>query len=79
MKAVQMTAVRRPLELPECAANEPGTREVRVRVRAAGICHSDAHYCAGLSPVGEALLNVWDLHDAAPRLRVVRIFHDSDV
>jgi propanol-preferring alcohol dehydrogenase len=47
-----MTAVRRPLELRECATREPAAGEVRVRVRAAGICHSDAHYRAGLSPMG---------------------------
>jgi propanol-preferring alcohol dehydrogenase len=52
MKAVQMTGVRRPLEARDCAAREPDAGEVRVHVRAAGICHSDAHYRAGLSPVG---------------------------
>ena len=52
MKAVQMTGVRRPLELRECVAREPAAHEVRVRVRAAGICHSDAHYRAGLSAMG---------------------------
>jgi len=29
-----------------------GDREVLVRVKAAGICHSDAHYRAGVSPAG---------------------------
>jgi 2-desacetyl-2-hydroxyethyl bacteriochlorophyllide A dehydrogenase len=52
MRAIQMTGVRRPLELRECAPREPGAGEVRVRVRAAGICHSDAHYRAGLSSMG---------------------------
>jgi propanol-preferring alcohol dehydrogenase len=47
-----MTALRRPLELRECAVREPAAGEVRVHVRAAGICHSDAHYRAGLSPMG---------------------------
>ena len=52
MRAVQMTGVRRPLELRERELREPGAGEVRVRVRAAGICHSDAHYRAGLSHMG---------------------------
>lgn len=52
MKAVQLTGVRRPLELRDCVAREPAAGEVRVQVRAAGICHSDAHYRAGLSPMG---------------------------
>lgn len=47
-----MTGVRRPLELRECEPRAPGAGEVRVRVRAAGICRSDAHYRAGLSPMG---------------------------
>ncbi len=32
---------------------EPGPGDVRVRIRAAGICHSDAHYRAGTSPVAD--------------------------
>lgn len=52
MKAVRMTAVRRPLELRDCTPRAPDAGEVRVRVHAAGICHSDAHYRAGLSPMG---------------------------
>jgi len=52
MKAVRMTAVGRPLELQDVAPREPGPGEVLVRVRAAGICHSDAHYRSGLSPMG---------------------------
>src|SRR5215510_2985947 len=52
MKAVRMTAAGRPLELHDVAPREPGPGEVLVRVRAAGICHSDAHYRRGLSPMG---------------------------
>ena len=47
MKAVQMTGVRHPLELRECPVRDPAAGEVLVRVRATGICHSDAHYRAG--------------------------------
>jgi D-arabinose 1-dehydrogenase-like Zn-dependent alcohol dehydrogenase len=52
MKAVRMTSVGRPLELQELAPPKPGPDEVRVAVRAAGICHSDAHYRGGVSPMG---------------------------
>jgi D-arabinose 1-dehydrogenase-like Zn-dependent alcohol dehydrogenase len=31
---------------------QPGEREILVRIRAAGICHSDVHYRAGRSSVG---------------------------
>ena len=52
MRAVRLRAVGRPLGLQETIPRDPGRHEVRVTIRAAGICHSDAHYRAGLSPMG---------------------------
>src|SRR5436190_7564964 len=51
MKAVQLIKPGRPLELREIPIPEPGSHDVLVRVKAAGICHSDAHYRAGKSRV----------------------------
>jgi propanol-preferring alcohol dehydrogenase len=51
MKAVRMLAVGQALQTQEIPAPVPAENEVLVRVRAAGICHSDAHYRAGLSAV----------------------------
>jgi propanol-preferring alcohol dehydrogenase len=51
MKAVRMTQVGQPLELHEIPVPEIGENDILVRVRAAGICHSDVHYRAGKSPV----------------------------
>ena len=51
MKAIRMVAPGRPRELQEIPVPPIGERDVLVRVRAAGICHSDAHYRAGRSPV----------------------------
>ncbi len=51
MKAVRMVRVGAPLEMTEIPEPRVGPGDVRVRVRAAGICHSDAHYRAGTSPV----------------------------
>jgi propanol-preferring alcohol dehydrogenase len=51
MKAVRLIEPGRPLELQEIDVPQIGTRDVLVRVKAAGICHSDAHYRAGVSPV----------------------------
>jgi len=51
MKAVRLVTVGAPLELREIPVPSIGDRDVLVRVRAAGICHSDAHYRAGTSPV----------------------------
>jgi len=52
VKAVRMVETCKPLELQEIPIPEIGGREVLVRVRAAGICHSDAHYRAGRSAMG---------------------------
>lgn len=51
MKAVQMIEPGKPLELREVPMPVVGAMDVLVQVRAAGICHSDAHYRSGLSPV----------------------------
>lgn len=52
MRAVRLVEIGKPLELQEIPVPEIGMGEVLVRVRAAGICHSDVHYRSGASPVG---------------------------
>jgi D-arabinose 1-dehydrogenase-like Zn-dependent alcohol dehydrogenase len=44
--------IGKPLELQEIPIPGIGDRDILVRVRAAGICHSDAHYRAGRSTMG---------------------------
>lgn len=51
MKAVRFVGVGRPLEMQEIPVPEITDDEILVKVKAAGICHSDAHYRAGISPV----------------------------
>jgi 2-desacetyl-2-hydroxyethyl bacteriochlorophyllide A dehydrogenase len=51
MKAIRFVGVNQPLELHEIPVPEIGERDILVKVKAAGICHSDAHYRAGISPV----------------------------
>lgn len=51
MKAVRLVAVGRPLEMFDVPIPRFGERDVLVRVKAAGICHSDVHYRSGTSPV----------------------------
>jgi propanol-preferring alcohol dehydrogenase len=46
-----MIGAGQPLELHEIPVPTVGARDILVRVRAAGICHSDVHYRAGRSPV----------------------------
>ena len=52
MKAVRMTETGTPLELQEIPVPNIGDKDILVRVCAAGICHSDAHYRAGRSTMG---------------------------
>lgn len=51
MKAVRFIGVSQPLQMQEIPIPEIGARDVLVKVKAAGVCHSDAHYRAGISPV----------------------------
>jgi 2-desacetyl-2-hydroxyethyl bacteriochlorophyllide A dehydrogenase len=52
MKAVRLVEIGRALQLQDIPIPAVGAKDVLVRVRAAGICHSDVHYRAGTSPVG---------------------------
>ncbi|HEY4389271.1 MAG TPA: zinc-binding dehydrogenase [Ktedonobacteraceae bacterium] len=52
MKAVRLVEVHHPLQLQEIPIPTIGDSDVLVRVRAAGICHTDVHYREGTSPVG---------------------------
>jgi propanol-preferring alcohol dehydrogenase len=52
MEAIRMIEPGKPLELQEIPIPSAGEEDVLVRVRAAGICHSDAHYRAGRSNMG---------------------------
>jgi propanol-preferring alcohol dehydrogenase len=51
MKAVRLVTTGHPLEMQDIPIPEVGEYDLLVKVKAAGICHSDAHYRAGISPV----------------------------
>ena len=51
MKAVRLIRPGQPLEMQEIPIPTIGPGDVLVKVKAAGICHSDAHYRAGTSLV----------------------------
>ena len=51
MKAVRFVGVKQALEMQDIPIPEIGERDILVKVKAAGICHSDAHYRAGISAV----------------------------
>ena len=51
MRAVRLVRVGKPLEDAEIPVPDIGASDVLIRVAAAGICHSDAHYRAGVSKI----------------------------
>jgi len=52
MRAIRLFKIGEPLQQQDIPAPNVMEKEVLVRIRAAGICHSDVHYRAGTSPVG---------------------------
>ena len=50
MRAVQISHANGPLELVERDIPEPGPEQVRIKVEACGICHSDAFTKEGIFP-----------------------------
>lgn len=58
MKAVRMVEAGKPLQLEDIPIPRLGEKEILVRVRAAGICRSDAHYRAGRSTMGTLALTL---------------------
>jgi propanol-preferring alcohol dehydrogenase len=52
MKAVRLMEIGQPLQMQEIPVPAVGRRDILVQVKAAGICHSDVHYRAGISPAG---------------------------
>ncbi len=51
MRAVQLIQIGTPLENKDVPVPEIGAQDILIRVAAAGICHSDAHYRAGISKI----------------------------
>lgn len=58
MNAVRLVQYGKPLELQEIPQPQAGDDDVLVRIKAAGICHSDAHYRKGTSSVDELPLTL---------------------
>src|SRR5215471_4404964 len=69
MKAVRLVEVGKPLEEADVPIPEIGSSDVLIRVAAAGICHSDAHYRAGISKIDHLPLTLG--HEVAGRVEKV--------
>jgi S-(hydroxymethyl)glutathione dehydrogenase/alcohol dehydrogenase len=50
MKAAVLREVGKPLQIEDVQINKPGPREVLIRTKAAGLCHSDLHFMEGSYP-----------------------------
>src|SRR5215203_3790680 len=50
MKAAVLFEVNKPLVIEDVSVPNPGPREVLIRTRVAGLCHSDLHFMEGLYP-----------------------------
>ena len=53
MKAIRISGIGERLAQTDIAVPTPAAGEVLVAVRAAGICHSDAHYRSGVGSLGQ--------------------------
>ena len=50
MRSVQVIKPKGPFEIVERDIPEPGSRQVRIKVQACGICHGDSIVKEGLFP-----------------------------
>jgi D-arabinose 1-dehydrogenase-like Zn-dependent alcohol dehydrogenase len=69
MKSVRLVQLGKPLEHADIPIPQIGQSDVLVRVAAAGICHSDAHYRAGISPIEHLPLTLG--HEIAGRVEEI--------
>src|SRR4029077_17043716 len=69
MKSVRLVQVRKPLEEADIPIPDIGSFDVLIRVAADGICHSDAHYRAGISKIDNLPLTLG--HEIAGRVEEV--------
>jgi propanol-preferring alcohol dehydrogenase len=69
MRAVRLVQIGNRLEDEEVAISGIGPFDVLIRVAAAGICHSDAHYRAGISRIDRLPLTLG--HEIAGRVEAV--------
>ncbi len=69
MRAVRLVQLGKPLEQADIPIPELAPLDVLIRVAAAGICHSDVHYRAGISNIDRLPLTLG--HEVAGRVEEV--------
>ncbi len=58
MKAIRYHGPNQPFRLEEISVPEPGPGEVRIKIQAAGMCHTELHFASGLLNLGVAPLTM---------------------
>ena len=82
MRAVRLLRCGAPLVDAEVSDRQAGAGEVRVAIRAAGICHSDAHYRAGRGEVSVPLTlghEIAGVTDSGERVAVHYLLRDGSM
>ena len=69
MRAIRLVQVGKPLEEADIPIPEIESSDVLIRIAAAGMCHSDAHYRAGISKIDRLPLSLG--HEVAGRVEEV--------
>lgn len=69
MRAVRLARVGNRLEDADIPTPEIGSLDILIRVTACGICHSDAHYRAGISKIGNLPVTLG--HEISGRVEAV--------
>ena len=69
MRAVSMVETGKPLQLQQIPIPSIGEKDILMRVRAAGICHSDAHSRAGRSSMGRMPITLG--HEVAGEVELI--------
>jgi len=69
VRVVQLTEIGKALTNADVTVPEIGSSDVLIRIAAAGICHSDAHYRAGISKIDRLPLTLG--HEIAGRVEKV--------
>ena len=69
MRAVRLVQLGKPLEKADISIPQIGSSDALIRVAAAGICHSDAHYRDGISKIDRLPLTLG--HEVAGRVEEV--------
>jgi D-arabinose 1-dehydrogenase-like Zn-dependent alcohol dehydrogenase len=69
MRAVQLSQIGKPLQAADVPIPKIGPSDVLIRIAAAGICHSDAHYRDGISKIGNLPVTLG--HEVAGRVEQI--------